>query len=128
MMTTPAYELLAVSVLLMAVSIFWQHKIRSRSPEQRDALIKSNPMPATNKGPLIAVGVVVLTPNSFQLVAFSILLLVTGVAMVAQHRTLLRLGVKPSFVNRWSATSALFFLAGAAFVGALYFGLGVHGG
>lgn len=126
MTISPANMMLAVSVLLGAVSIFLQFRLKSRKPEQRALLIKSNPIRMTNKAPLLVLFVFSIAfpfvPHSYKFIAFALLLLGTGVASVAQHRTLLRLGADPAFVKRWSGTSVLLFLAGATFTGALYLG------
>ena len=110
----------AASALLFAVSIFLQSRLNSRAPEQKALLIKSNPIRMTDKAVLLPLIALAFVPYSYKFMAYAVLLLVMSVAMVVQHRTLLRLGADPTFVNRWTGTSALIFLGGAAFTGALY--------
>jgi hypothetical protein len=122
MSISPANAMLAASVLLIAVSILWQSRLKSRAPELRALLIESNPIRTTDKSMLLLMAAVVFTSHAYAFVAFTVLLLVVGIASVVQHRALLRLGADPSFVNHWSGTSALLFLGGAAFTVALYLG------
>ena len=124
MTISPAYEVLTVSVLLMAVSYFLQRKLVSRAPGQQALLTKSNSVRVAYKYVPFVFFAAVFTPHPYPSIAFAILLLIAGVDSVVQHRMLLRLGAEPAFVKRWFGTSALEFLAGAGFAVALYLGLG----
>jgi hypothetical protein len=120
MMFATSALLLAAAGLLFAVSISLEFRLKSRAPEQSALLVQSNPTWMTDKVRFLIIGALILTPYSYKFMAFAVLLLVMGAAMIAQHRTLLLPGADPTFVKRWTGTSFLFLLAGAALIGALY--------
>ena len=122
MTISTANMLLAASALLFVVSIYLQRRLNSHAPEQRALLIKANPIRMTGKAALLPLIALAFAPYSYKFMVYAVLLLAMGVAMVVQHRRLLRLGGDPTFVNRWIGTSALIFLGGVTFAGALYLG------
>ena len=124
MTISPAYEVLTVSVLLMALRYFLRRKLASYAPEQQALLTESNSVRVAYKYVLTTCFVALVTPPPYPSIAFTILVLIAGVDSVVQSRMLLRMGAEPALVKLWSGTSALEFLAGAGFAVALYLGLG----
>ena len=115
---SPANTLLWVAGILGAVYFFLFFRLVTREPDQRAILVATK-----NKiGSYLSVPILVLTvfaPSPYKIVAAIAFIPVLAILAWIQHRAMVKHGASPAFLVRLNWTSALCFIALAAFVGSM---------